>query len=132
VSERLYAVAAAWREAAHDWNPAALAALYADDALLFGGRPDHSVGAAAIRAYFDSYAGVILSASVELFEQQIVETGATSLLAQGFCTFDFNLAGNRRTQSRLRTTWLLDWGEGKTRIRAHHFSLVPEAPPLGD
>lgn len=132
MSERLYAMAAAWSEAGRDWNPTALTDLYTADALLFGGRPGHSVGGDAIRAYFDSYAGVIFSASVELFDQQILRTGETSLLAQGFCHFAFRLSGDRHTRSHLRTSLLLDWSGGATRIRAHHFSPMPEAPPLGD
>lgn len=128
---RLDALIDAWNKAAADWNLTALAALYTPDALLFGGRAGHSVGGAAIHGYFESYAGVILSASLELFDQQILNTGETSLIAQGFGDFAFTLAGERRTRSRMRTTLLLDWRDGVTRIRLHHFSPPPEAPPLG-
>lgn len=129
--DRVAAVARAWSAAATPWDAAALAALYVGDAMLFGGRPGHSVGADGIAAYFDSYQGVILSASLDLFEQRIARIGESALLAQGFCTFAFVLAGDRHTRSVLRTTWLLDWSEGRTLIRAHHFSPVPEAPSLG-
>ncbi|QKS00580.1 SgcJ/EcaC family oxidoreductase [Sphingomonas sp. CL5.1] len=131
-SDRVAAVARAWSAAATPWDADALAALYSTDALLFGGRAGHSVGVAEIGEYFRSYDGVIQSGSLDLFNQRIARIGETALLAQGFCTFAFVLAGGRDTRSVLRATWLLDWGDGRTLIRAHHFSPVPEAPPLGD
>jgi len=39
----------AWNLAAKVWNPKALAKLYADNALFYGGRSGHSVGVAAIQ-----------------------------------------------------------------------------------
>lgn len=132
MNARVEAMTAAWNAAAENWNSDALSALYSEDALLFGGRAGHSAGQDAIRAYFGSYEGVILSASVDLFDQHILDTGPTSLFAQGFCDFAFTLAGDRHTTARLRTSWLLDWTGVRVRIRVHHFSPVPEAPPLGD
>lgn len=127
----LTTMASRWSVAARDWDAAALAALYTDDALLFGGRPEHSTGGAGIRAYFASYEGVILSASLTLEEQHIQPIDARAFLARGYGEFTFTLAGNRQTISRMRTTWLLV-DDGGWRIRTHHFSPLPAAPPLGD
>lgn len=125
-------VALAWSKAAAGWDAQALADLYSTDALLFGGRADHAIGHAAIRTYFESYDGVIASASLDLLDHEVLPAGPETVLAQGFCEFAFTLAGDRHTRSRLRFSWLLDHAGGEPRIRAHHFSPVPEAPPLGD
>ena len=122
---------AAWNAAARPWNAAALAAVYTADAMLFGGRPGHSIGAAAIRNYFASYDGVILSGSMELLDQQIAPLATGVVLAQGFVDFSFDLAGNQSTKSHLRTTLILVQHEGQWRIRQHHFSATPTSPPLG-
>ncbi|WP_139068812.1 hypothetical protein [Hyphomonas sp. ND6WE1B] len=127
---RVDRMCAGWNRAASRWDPWALTALYTGDAILFGGREGHAVGSTGIRDYFSSYQGVIESASLVLTEQELLETSATSLFTQGFCDFVFTLAGGRRTQSRLRSSWLLDWSSGRELIRAHHFSAIPEAPPL--
>lgn len=131
-AQRLAAMAQAWTAAAQDWDPAALAGLYSHDAVLFGGRPGLASGGAAIADYFESYRGVILSASLELSGQTLLNVGETALLAQGFGLFAFVLGGGKPTRQEMRTTLLLDWASGETLIRAHHFSPVPAAPPLGD
>ncbi len=130
-TERLHDMASAWSVAASAWDVEALTALYAADAMLFGGREGHAVGHAELRAYFESYRGTILSACLVLGEQKLIETGGSSLLAQGFGMFDFIL-NTGPTRQRMRTTWALDWASGATLIRAHHFSPEPSAPPLGN
>lgn len=120
-----------WNAAASPWDPAALSELYLDDALFFGGRAGQSVGRAAIRRYFESYAGVIVSARLELVEQHILRLDSVSLLAQGYGDFSFVLAGQVETRSKLRTTLLVVLTANGLRIRTHHFSVTPEAPPLG-
>ena len=82
-----------WNAAAKVWNPKALAALYADDALFYGGRPGHSVGAAEIQAYFASYDGIIQSAVLDLIDQELVQISPESFMAQGLGAFSFVLAG---------------------------------------
>ncbi|MGV7121295.1 YybH family protein [Sphingopyxis sp. 550A] len=124
-------LAVQWSEAAADWNPAELAALYAEDALLFGGREGHAVGRAAIAEYFESYRGVIVSATLKLVEQELLAVDTSCFFAQGSAEFSFMLAGGHQTRSQLRTSLLVLRGAGG-RIRAHHFSPVPETPPLGD
>ncbi len=129
-AERLHRLAQTWSAAGRGWNPAALAGLYCEDAVLFGGLPGHAVGRAQIQSYFQSYAGTILSASLVLLHQELLVNGDLTLLAQGFADFAFTLpAGD--TRQRMRTTWLLDWAGGETQIRAHHFSPEPDEPPLG-
>ena len=121
-----------WNLAAKVWNPKALAQLYADDALFYGGRSGHSVGAAAIQDYFASYDGIIQSAVLDLIEQELVQISPESFVAQGLGAFAFVLAGGRQTQSVLRTTLVLSQLSGKWKIQLHHFSVAPEVPPLGD
>lgn len=122
----------AWNLAAKVWNPRALAKLYADDALFYGGRSGHSVGVAAIEAYFASYDGIIQSAKLDLIEQEFVQISPDSFVAQGLGAFAFVLEGGRRTQSVLRTTLVLSKLNGQVKIQVHHFSVTPEVPPLGD
>ncbi len=131
VSAILASIESQWSEAAHNWNPQMLTALYTADALLMGGRPEHSVGQAAIRGYFDSYVGIIHSGGLEFHEQETRMLGARAMLAQGFATFRFILAGGVETRMPVRTTFLLV-REDRWRIRSHHFSAIPEAPPLGN
>jgi uncharacterized protein (TIGR02246 family) len=127
----LTTIESAWNAAAAPWNPPRLAAIYTPDALFFGGRPDQSVGSAAIQQYFESYNGVIIEGSMQLVEQQVLEVGPGCQLAQGYVQFKFLLADGRRTVSRLRTTLLLVASSNTWKIRQHHFSTSPDAPPLG-
>jgi hypothetical protein len=122
----------AWNLAAKVWNPTALASLYADNALFYGGRAGHSVGVSAIQAYFASYDGIIESAVLDLIEQELVQISPESFVAQGLGAFSFVLKNGRQTQSVLRTTLVLSRLNGKWKIQVHHFSVTPEAPPLGD
>lgn len=121
----------AWNAAGRFWNPDALAEVYTADALLFGGRPGHAVGAAAIREYFGSYVGVIHAGTMELVDQQIVQLARGVFLAQGFVDFSFVLSGDQSTKSFLRTTLVVVQQDGRWKIRQHHFSPTPAAPPLG-
>jgi uncharacterized protein (TIGR02246 family) len=123
-------IQAAWNAAARRWSPAALTAVYTDDALFFGGRPGHSVGAAAIHAYFASYEGVIESATLELVEQQYLRLADNSFVAQGYGEFAFVLSGGKPSGSRLRTTLIVVLQEGEWKIWQHHFSTTPEVPPI--
>lgn len=121
----------AWNAAARTWDADALAELYDEKALLFGGRPAHSVGRGAIRKYFQSYEGTILSAVIDLFDQEIEEIGTDTFAAQGYCRFTFTLVEDGKTQTVLRATLVVS-GSKEPCIRVHHFSGIPDAPPLGD
>jgi len=120
-----------WNAAATPWNPPCLAAIYTSDALFFGGRPGQSIGAAAIQQYFESYNGVIIEGAMQLVDQQVLEVAPGCQLAQGYVQFKFLLVDGRRTESRLRTTLLLVESSNTWKIRQHHFSTSPDAPPLG-
>lgn len=121
-----------WNREAGNWGSQKLSSLYTRDALFFGGRPGQSVGVADITAYFDSYHDVIISAHLNLVEQHVLMINEDCIMAQGFGEFDFVLAGNKSTHSRLRTTLVICRDGDGWKIRAHHFSTIPEAPPLGD
>jgi uncharacterized protein (TIGR02246 family) len=123
-------IQAAWNAAASHWNPDALAANYTDDALFFGGRPEHSVGGAAIRAYFASYVGTLESATLDLVEQHFLWLADDCFLAQGFGNFAFVLAEQRLSHARMRTTLVIARHESGWKIRQHHFSVPPLAPPI--
>ncbi|PUE50255.1 hypothetical protein B9Z47_00320 [Limnohabitans sp. 2KL-1] len=121
----------AWSQAAASWDVDALAALYTEDALFMGGRPGHQIGRTAIRDYFASYTGTILSASLTLsdFSAQQIDPGC--VMGQGFVNFKFHLKGDEHTTSRLRGAWVLQAHAEGWRIRLHHFSTEPVQPPLG-
>lgn len=124
-------VAARWNAAAAPWNADGLAAVYTADALFFGGRPGHCVGADAIHAYFKSYEGVIRSGRMVLVDQHLKCLAPACVLSQGFADFSFELGDGQSTLSRLRTTLVLVGEQGAWRIAQHHFSPTPEVPPLG-
>ena len=128
----LTTIEAAWNAGATPWNPPSLAAIYPPDALFFGGRPGQSIGSAAIQQYFESYNGVIIEGSMQLVEQQVLEVTPGCQLAQGYVQFKFLLADGRRTVSRLRTTLLFVASSNTWKIRQHHLSTSPDAPPLGN
>jgi uncharacterized protein (TIGR02246 family) len=120
-----------WNRAGAPWDAAALAAVYADDALLFGGRPGHCVGRAAIQAYFASYDGVILAGAMQMSGTELRTLAPGCVLAQGMVEFAFTLAGHEQTRSTLRATLVLQRTADRWRIVDHHFSTIPAAPPLG-
>lgn len=128
----LDAVLKSWNREAGNWSSQHLSSLYTKDALFFGGRTGQSVGGEEITAYFNSYFGVILSANLKLVEQHILSLSDDCIVAQGFGEFDFVLQGNKSTHSRLRTTLVICKVGDEWKIRVHHFSTIPEAPPLGD
>ena len=130
-TDAVNALAAAWSAAASPWNPLALTALYQDDAVFFGGRPGHSCGRSEILAYFESYRGVIQTCTMSLQNLVVRSVGSDVLLVQGFADMQFMLAGDRKSSSELRATWLLARRAGQWRIAQHHFSPVPAVPPLG-
>lgn len=130
--EVAHAMAAAWSAAASPWNPQALTALYQNDAVFFGGRPGHSRGRREILAYFESYRGVIASCRLTLHDLAVLAIGSEVLLVQGFADMRFVLAGDKASASELRATWMLAREVDGWRIKQHHFSPAPAAPPLGN
>ncbi|BBQ01991.1 hypothetical protein BSFA1_71190 (plasmid) [Burkholderia sp. SFA1] len=126
----LAVIQASWNASARNWNAQALTAVYTEDALFFGGRPGHAIGASGIHDYFASYEGVIESATLELVEQHFIALADDCFLAQGFGEFLFMLSDGRESRSRLRTTLLIAQQRGEWKIRQHHFSASPESPPI--
>ncbi|MDZ3992255.1 YybH family protein [Pseudomonas sp. Teo4] len=120
-----------WSDAAASWDADALGACYSADAGLHGGRPGHSLGRSAIVAYFASYDAVIRSGVVQALDQEVSQPAEGLLVAQGHVRMSFVLGDGRETVSLLRSTLVLRVEEGVWRIWRHHFSPVPEAPPLG-
>jgi uncharacterized protein (TIGR02246 family) len=120
-----------WNIAGKHWHAGLLAEVYTHDALFFGGRPGHFVGRAAEQAYFASYIDVIGSGEIVLAEQELARLGPDCLLAQGYADFAFTLQSGEETRSRVRATLVLVREGAVWRVRQHHFSPTPEAPPLG-
>ncbi len=122
-------VAAGWNRASATWNCDALAAMYWDEATLFGGRPYLSAGPEGIRDYFASYADQLKVVGLALRDQVLVEPAPDMVLAQGFCEFSFTLADGRVTGTTMRTSLVLMRRQGRWKILQHHFSSLPEKPP---
>jgi uncharacterized protein (TIGR02246 family) len=124
-------VLAAWNRAGRNWDPDAFEDVYTADAVFFGGRPGHSVGRAGLRAYWESYVGVIASAELKLQDYELLQLTPDLVLAQGYGCFDLVLTDGRRTRSLLRATLtLVRRGDGWKALQ-HHFSTTPETPPIG-
>jgi len=128
--DALEAVQTRWNAGAADWDPDRLAAIYTEAAAFFGGRPYHSVGRTEIRGYFDSYRGTLRSITMHLVGQHVLQLGAQALVAQGHGDFDFTLEGGRLANTTLRTTLCLLRAEGTWQIVQHHFSAIPQVPPI--
>lgn len=126
----LRAVERDWNSAARTWDPAALAALYTDDAVFYGGRQGHSVGRDQVRAYFESYAGMFSHVSLALIDQELRALAPDLCLAQGYARFDITLTAGGTTRAVLRSTLVLARRPEGWRIVQHHFSATPDAPPI--
>jgi hypothetical protein len=56
--------------------------------------------------------------------------GPDCFVAQGYGMLSSRFPGNIDSRSRLRTTWIIARSGGAWRIRQHHFSGLPEKPPI--
>ncbi len=128
--EALASVEEQWNAAAFTWDVEALAMIYTEDAVMFGGRPGLTSGRQQIRQYFASYRHILRSTTLQLIEQQVIELGPDTFVAQGFGAFEFTLMNGRRSETVLRTTLTIVKREGRWRVVRHHFSPTPEAPPI--
>ncbi|MDB5856378.1 MAG: hypothetical protein JWQ76_67 [Ramlibacter sp.] len=128
--QALQEVLASWNRAAESWDVEALAALYTEDALMFGGRPGLAVGVAGMRGYFGSYVDVLASAHLALVDQYLVELAPEVYLAQGFGVFKFGRVDGGQTGTTMRTTLVIARRDGRWKIRQHHFSSIPDKPPI--
>jgi hypothetical protein len=71
------------------------------------------------------------AASLRLVRQTLVPVEDNAVGYQGFGEFDFHLNDGRVTHATLRTSLLLkkELEEGWT-ILLHHFSSIPDRPPV--
>ncbi len=120
----------AWNAAAQPWNAENLAALYTEDAVFYGGRTTHSVGQTQVWGYFDSYVGILASVRLALVEQELRTLADGVCLAQGYAKFDFDLTAGGTSGTVLRSTLVLVRRPDGWRIAQHHFSGIPDAPPI--
>lgn len=128
--QALREVLESWNRAAATWDVEGLAALYSDDALMFGGRPGLSVGVGGMRDYFGSYVDALAAAHLELVDQHLMELAPEVCLAQGFGVFKFRRVDGRQTGTTMRTTLVIARRDGRWKIRQHHFSAIPDKPPI--
>src|SRR4051794_17420913 len=126
----LRAVERDWNAAAEHWDAAGLAALYTEDALLYGGRPGHAGGNAKGGEYFYSFVGTLAPARLALVDQELRRLGGGIYLAQGYAAFDFDLAAGGVSRAVLRSTLVLTRRPEGWRIAQHHFSSPPSEPPI--
>jgi len=122
-------VESAWNSAAANWDIDALSAIYVDEAMLFGGLPNLSVGKVVIREYFASYVGILKSVKMRMVDQTIVQANQDTYVAQGFVDFVFDLVDGNTINTTMRTTWVIVQRDNQAKLLAHHFSNIPAVPP---
>ncbi len=120
----------AWNAAASHWNIDAFVGLYDEKSVLFGGRQVAAVGSKGIREYFASYDDVLRSVSLVLVEQNVFEVAPSVIVAQGFGKFHFVRVDGSTSRTVLRTSWCIVKHATHWKILQHHFSAIPEAPPI--
>jgi len=125
----LVQIARLWTTAATPLKPGEIAALYTQDAVFFGGLPEHYVGREQVETYFNFYKDIL--ASIELsFSDGVASCTDSMLLYQGFADFRFGLVDGRTTFNRLRATLILERVSDTWQIKLHHFSPPPSEPPV--
>jgi uncharacterized protein (TIGR02246 family) len=110
-----------WQAAFNARDIAAIVALYSEDACLFGGKPDLSVGRPAIQAYFNALPPVRLQA--EFGEQTIVQLTPSVIMSAGFITFARITDPPTKPVPFRITLTIVDIG-GAWQIASHHASQV--------
>jgi ketosteroid isomerase-like protein len=126
----LRAIEARWNAAAAPLNPVAIAAVYSQRALFFGGLPDHYVGRAEVERYFQHYVGMLTSINLTIRDVFICDAPEGMVLIQGFADFSFGLPDGRTTHASLRATLGMIREDGDWKISLHHFSPPPEWLPV--
>jgi ketosteroid isomerase-like protein len=121
----LRAVERHWNAAAQHWNSAGLVALYTEDALFYGGRPDMQWAA---RRCVNILAPT--AARLALVDRELRKLGEGVYLAQGYAAFDFDLTAGGATRTVLRSTLVLTRRPEGWRMAQHHFSSPPSEPPV--
>lgn len=132
MQEVLSKVINCWNAAGTEWNAQGLAQVYTDDACMLGGRPWQAVGKEELLRYFDSYQGLILSCTIECLDQAFTMAGPHHVIAQGHVKLHFLLEGHKVTSNVLRSTLVLVTEHQQWKISHHHFSQIPQEPPLNN
>lgn len=109
------------------WDAAAVAALYGDDAQLFGSRRNLYQGPADIQEYYASFAGVS-SCAADFRTTALSQPSADIIIASGFVTFDMAMEQGARA-AEFRFTFVIGRRQATWEILAHHTSPVPESSP---
>ena len=108
-----------WAEAFARADVAALASLYAEDALFFGSMPDLYRQSGGVRRYFErlprGYEGAAFG------ETHAVEINPDLIVSAGFVTFTGERDGDRFSLL-YRMSWTLVRNGGKWKIASHHAS----------
>lgn len=118
-----------WNAAAEPLSPSNIAKIYIENALFFGGLPDHYVGRAEVERYFTHYVGMLSSISMKFREQHFTSL-QDAILVQGFVDFIFGLPDGRTTTTNVRATLVLVQQDNDWSIMLHHFSPPPDSPPV--
>lgn len=111
------AVLDAWRSGVDAHDPEAVAALFADDAVFQGLRPEHGVGRAAVSAYYASQpAG--MTAGYDVLSSRALAPDV--VLAFARAAFGFTDGA----QTLVHLTVVLDRVDASRRIRHYHVSRI--------
>jgi ketosteroid isomerase-like protein len=121
-----------WRHGGAPYDPQALTGLYADDALFFGGLPDHYVGQVEIERYFEHYRELVRTSSLGFRDLIFRRLSDSIIAAQGFVDFTFGLPNDQTSYATLRATLVVSRGSDGWRILLQHFSIPPLKTPVPD
>lgn len=109
----------AWADAFNTHEPARVAALYADDALLHGtSLASLRVGIEQIRRYFRG------TSTVEFGERHVVRLADDCLLGAGHYRFS-RIHDGRQSVTPARFTFVFQRREGAWKVLHHHSSAEP-------
>ena len=114
IVERIYQQ---WQDYFTPLNPQALAALYAEDAILFGSRVPPYIGTAAIESYFSNLPPGLYT-GVTFFPEYINRPISDVISIAGSAKFQ----RTNQTPLELRITHLLVQRENQWQIVSHHVS----------
>jgi len=116
-----------WAESFNSHDAAALAALYAKDAVLWGTLSAELTSTPnGVRQYFDAACNSPMALTV-VFDQQLIRGCGDLMLNSGTYTFSFERDGKRQTfPARFSMAFKSD--RGRWLIVDHHSSGVPTVP----
>jgi uncharacterized protein (TIGR02246 family) len=117
----------AWTEAYATMDGKRTAAVYTDDARLWGTNSrEQSVGREGITAYFSRPRPGVASIAVTVGEHTVRPLGDGAAVASGHYTFRMNKSDGTHQESRARFSMAIMRGsDGKWLIADHHSSPLP-------